>query len=190
MPRRRPGRPGKPVVGRERVLAGALALLEEGGLSAVTMRGLARRLRVDPMALYHYYGDRDALLQAAADVAYARLRVPATRTASCRARLETLATAYLELLAGAGELLRYVTARPGASRGPERRFEPLFRHAVASIALTPRQHRLARDTFVDFLHGFALALSAGLTASMRRRLRQELRLISAGILELARGGAQ
>lgn len=49
---------------RETILAAAEALLEEVGLSAFTMRGLAARLGCTDMTLYHYYPSRDALLDA------------------------------------------------------------------------------------------------------------------------------
>jgi AcrR family transcriptional regulator len=47
---------------RDEVLDTTLALAEERGLDAVSMRAVADRLGVTPMALYRYVGDKQGLL--------------------------------------------------------------------------------------------------------------------------------
>jgi AcrR family transcriptional regulator len=61
---------------RDAVLAQALALGDESGLEAVTIRGVADRLGVTPMALYRHVGDKEGLLDGLADVLYSGLRLP------------------------------------------------------------------------------------------------------------------
>jgi AcrR family transcriptional regulator len=68
MPRQSPD-PARPVPGRrrarlsrDRVLAAALALVDAKGVDALTMRALGRQLGCDPMALYRYTPNRDAVL--------------------------------------------------------------------------------------------------------------------------------
>jgi AcrR family transcriptional regulator len=61
---------------RSAVLAEALALGDESGIEAVTIRGVADRLGVTPMALYRHVGDKEGLLDGLADVLYAKLRIP------------------------------------------------------------------------------------------------------------------
>lgn len=51
-------------VRREQIIDEATALMSSGGEEAVSMRTLAARLGVTPMALYHHFADRDALLVA------------------------------------------------------------------------------------------------------------------------------
>src|SRR5919199_6557466 len=58
---------------RSTVAAAALELMDAGGLGALTMRGLAQRLGVAPMALYNHAATKDDLLDAARDHALARL---------------------------------------------------------------------------------------------------------------------
>src|SRR5262245_28023639 len=73
-PRR--GRPPKgsgDALSRARVLREALALVDEEGLDAVSMRKLARRLGVDPMSLYNHVEGKDALLDGIAEVLLASL---------------------------------------------------------------------------------------------------------------------
>ncbi|WP_330457739.1 TetR/AcrR family transcriptional regulator [Streptomyces sp. NBC_00820] len=49
---------------REEILDAALALADERGLEAVSMRALAERVGVTPMALYRHVADKAALLDA------------------------------------------------------------------------------------------------------------------------------
>ncbi len=49
---------------RERILDAAMALLQEGGPDAITIRAIAERVGVSHMVLYTYFENRDALLAA------------------------------------------------------------------------------------------------------------------------------
>lgn len=46
----------------ELVARTALELADDGGLAALTVRGVARRLGVEPMSLYNHFANKDALL--------------------------------------------------------------------------------------------------------------------------------
>ena len=61
---------------REMIVTEAVAMLTEGPLDALTLRGLAKRLEVGPMSLYTYFSGRDALLNAVADHVYALFEHP------------------------------------------------------------------------------------------------------------------
>jgi AcrR family transcriptional regulator len=52
---------------RERILAGALSLLDREGLDAFTMRRLAEELDVGTMTIYGYFRSKDELLDAVVD---------------------------------------------------------------------------------------------------------------------------
>ena len=58
----RRGRP--PRLSRDAILMAALDMLEREPGLAFSLNGLARALKVTPMALYTYFGSRDDLLQA------------------------------------------------------------------------------------------------------------------------------
>jgi AcrR family transcriptional regulator len=61
---------------RRQILDAALALADERGLDGVSMRALATRLGVTPMALYPYVGSKAALLDGIVDRLLAELPVP------------------------------------------------------------------------------------------------------------------
>jgi AcrR family transcriptional regulator len=61
---------------RDSVLRAGLALADESGLDAVTLRRLAGRIGVTPMALYRHVAGKGGLLDGMADLLYAELDVP------------------------------------------------------------------------------------------------------------------
>jgi len=62
---------------REAVLAAGIETADEDGLEAVTLRRIAERLSVTPMALYRHVASKDDLLDGMADLLYAELELPA-----------------------------------------------------------------------------------------------------------------
>ena len=60
----------------ERVLRAAVALADEAGIGAVSMRRLARELGVVPMALYKHVADKDELIDGMVDVVIGEIGPP------------------------------------------------------------------------------------------------------------------
>jgi AcrR family transcriptional regulator len=65
---------------RERILATAVALADERGVEALTMRKLAQELEVVPMALYKHVVNKDELLDGMVDVVVGEIDPPASGT--------------------------------------------------------------------------------------------------------------
>jgi len=61
---------------RDRVLAAAVALADAEGVDAVSMRGLAQRLGVVPMALYKHVANKDELLDGMIDAVVGEIEPP------------------------------------------------------------------------------------------------------------------
>jgi AcrR family transcriptional regulator len=61
---------------QETVVDAAVSLADDQGLDAVSLRRVAARLGVTPMALYRYVESKDDLLDAMADRLYERLTLP------------------------------------------------------------------------------------------------------------------
>jgi len=53
---------------KERIIAAALEVVDDGGLEALTMRVLGERLGVEAMAIYHYFPNKAALLEAVGEI--------------------------------------------------------------------------------------------------------------------------
>jgi AcrR family transcriptional regulator len=61
---------------KERVLQAAFALTLRNGIESLTMRKLADELGVGAMSLYHYFRNKDELLDAMVDVVFAEIEPP------------------------------------------------------------------------------------------------------------------
>lgn len=61
---------------RERVLRGAIAVADAGGLASLTMRSLAEELGVKPMSLYHHVANKDEILDGIIDVVFSEIELP------------------------------------------------------------------------------------------------------------------
>ena len=105
--------PPRAPLSRERVLGAAVALADEHGVEAISMRRIAQELGVVPMALYKHVANKDELLDGMVDVVVGEIDPPATgagwRTAIRR-----------RVLSARGALLRH----PWASRVIESRTDP------------------------------------------------------------------
>ncbi|WBS00987.1 TetR/AcrR family transcriptional regulator [Pseudoduganella sp. SL102] len=178
-------------VARDAILAAALALLEEGNGSGLTMRGLAARLGVTPMSLYHHVADRTALLVALSDLVYGEVmpgpEPDATGMAAgphekCRAELRALLVRYHDAVARHPQLTLAIFAEPAAFAGVTRRITERLDTLLAT--LTPA-HLLWRDVLVDHAHGSGLALAAArgdaqAAAAMREQYGRALDCLLAG----------
>jgi AcrR family transcriptional regulator len=65
---------------RQRVLAAAVALADQGGVEALSMRRLANELGVVPMALYKHVANKDELLDGMIDAVVGEIGPPASQT--------------------------------------------------------------------------------------------------------------
>ena len=65
---------------RERVLGAAVALADDGGVDALSMRKLAQELGVVPMALYKHVSNKDELLDGMVDVVVGEIDPPSGGT--------------------------------------------------------------------------------------------------------------
>lgn len=75
VPKREPSRTRTPL-SRERVLRTALALVDEAGADALSMRTVAAKLGVEAMSLYRHVADKQDLLLGVADLVVAEIEVP------------------------------------------------------------------------------------------------------------------
>lgn len=89
--------PARPALTRDRIVDAAVTVADRGGLGAVSMRSVGREVGAEAMSLYHHLRGKEELLDALADWAFSRIRVPRpdqpwrpamrTRAASARAVL-------------------------------------------------------------------------------------------------------
>jgi len=67
----------RPRLSRERVLESAVAVADQGGLDALTIRSLAQSLGVKPMSVYYYVANKDEILDGIIDLVFSEIELPA-----------------------------------------------------------------------------------------------------------------
>jgi AcrR family transcriptional regulator len=66
----------RPALSRERVLQGAVAVADAGGITALTIRSLAAQLGAKPMSVYYHVANKDEILDGIVDVVFSEIDLP------------------------------------------------------------------------------------------------------------------
>ena len=92
----RSARPRIPL-SRERVLLAALALADDGGIEALTMRRLGERVQVEAMSLYNHVAGKEDILDGIVDLVFSEIVVPPD-TADWKTTMRRRATSTRDVL--------------------------------------------------------------------------------------------
>jgi AcrR family transcriptional regulator len=108
----------------ERIAETALKLLETGGEEGVSMRRVAAAVGITPMAIYHHFADRKALLNFVVDrefTKYSETFQALPRRGTYESQILTCMDTYIDYAFAHPRIFDYVFAepRPGARRFPE-----------------------------------------------------------------------
>jgi AcrR family transcriptional regulator len=151
--------PRPSVISTSAILEASLALAERSGLAAVTMRAVAKRLGVTPMALYRHVPDKQALLDGLVDRLLAELPVP-DPALPWRERLGAMLGALRDAARRHPEAFPMLFRRPVTTPAALRRREVVYaalRDAGVDESLVPRAERLLST----FALGFAASEAGG-----------------------------
>jgi AcrR family transcriptional regulator len=92
---------------RERVLRAAVAVADESGIEALTMRRLADRLGAEAMSLYHYVANKDDLLDGVVDMVAREINDAVERIDAPTGRAAWKSAARLRILTARKVFLRH-----------------------------------------------------------------------------------
>ena len=73
-------KPKRTPLSRDRVLRAALELADEGGIGALTMQQIGRRLGVEAMSLYRHVRNKNDILDGIVDLVFTEVELPADRS--------------------------------------------------------------------------------------------------------------
>jgi AcrR family transcriptional regulator len=131
----------------ETITAAAIAIADEEGLDAVTMRKIASRVGHSPMALYRHVGNKDDLEELMYDAALGELDLASGRSGDWRSDLAHLAGAYRRMH-HRHPWMTHLGQRP--TLGPN--FIRLMEHAMACVDSPGRGIDKMVDMAVTVLH--------------------------------------
>jgi len=151
------GRPREQKLGALKIVQSALALCEKSGAKGLTLRALAGELGVDPMAIYHYFPDRTALLSAALSHGYRNLTPNFQPSKDAVADIQNLLERYVKLSLKYVELMIYLMGQRETSLPNLDDFNRLLLEAIARYADSPGESAFIRDVLIDYTHGYVIA---------------------------------
>jgi len=127
---------------RAACLRAAMELLEEDGSAGLSLRAVARRAGVSPMAPYRHYADRNALVSAVAAVGYRELAdklAKAHPSPSTSDDLAAVAVAYVQFALERPALFRVMFVEPCDPDSEER--------VAATVAISEYVGTIVRQAF-------------------------------------------
>ncbi|MCC7054282.1 MAG: TetR/AcrR family transcriptional regulator C-terminal domain-containing protein [Gemmatimonadaceae bacterium] len=144
----------KAALSRDDVVAAAIRVADEGDLAALTMHAVAAQLGYTPMALYRYFPNKEALVDAAVDAA---LGAPPRRDGpheGWRAEIRHWACAKREMLCARPWLaeLPFVAAPHGPNWLS---WHEAFLRTIAHTGLTPEDMMDVLSVVHGYVHGSA-----------------------------------
>ncbi|MGI9276140.1 MAG: TetR/AcrR family transcriptional regulator [Endozoicomonas sp.] len=128
-------------------------MLEEEKVPSI--RRVSGELGVDAMAIYYYFSNKTALLEAVTVSLVEDIYEP-SGTGDWQKELTLLCHSYLNLLIDHAGLLETMLSM--SSPGPAQVFIERFYTALTPLSLNEKILKDALDLLVDYLHGFALAI--------------------------------
>ena len=147
----------KPKLTRERIAATALAIADQEGFTAVSMRRVAQELQVGTMSLYYYVKTKDDLIAAMDDALMGEALLPSLPKDWRRALMEIAKRTHAVFIRHPWALVGLLSAPPGlnAMRHTEQCLE-----ALAETSMTAKQKITLLATVDDFVFGHALREAA------------------------------
>ncbi len=117
---------------RERVVAAALAVVDRDGLDGLTMRTLGHVLGVDPMAVYHWFPNKLAILQGVVEAILGEIPTDADPRGSWQEWVRVVARDYRRVLLAHPNALPIVSTQPVLTPAGLRVVEVACRPLVAA----------------------------------------------------------
>jgi AcrR family transcriptional regulator len=143
----------------------ALAIADEGGLAALSMRALGDRLGVAAMAIYRHVPGKEALMELVLEAAYAELPEGHVDGQPWQLRLRTVACDAWHLYLAHPWMLQISLQRPSLGPHAIRKYEREL-SALSEIGLTDLEMDMAVAAVSDFVRGCARSACEARGAAM------------------------
>jgi AcrR family transcriptional regulator len=173
----------------DRIAHVALSILEKEGPEAVSMRRVAHAVGITPMAIYHHFPNREALLNTITDREFAKLlsyMQAHPLDGSVEDRLMAVMEGYVDYAFAQPRVFDFVFSRPrpGARQFPKdfrSRLSPTLNPVADMLAAAMQKDQLKKDDIWEVafslwahVHGYILLHRAGRIALSEKEFRNLL----------------
>ncbi|MEV4534648.1 WHG domain-containing protein [Asanoa sp. NPDC049518] len=138
---------------QRQIIDQAIAIADEQGIEAVSMRAVGQRLGLSPMAIYPYLRSKGALLDGMVERMLGELLATAPATGGWQDRLRAVSTAVRKLARRHPGAYPLIVARPGAT-AESRRLDDLISEILLAAGVpsaeVPRLERLLSTLLLGF----------------------------------------
>jgi AcrR family transcriptional regulator len=174
----------------DRIASVALAILEKEGPEAVSMRRVAEAVGITPMAIYHHFPSREALLNTVTDREFDRLLSSMQAHplhGAIEDRLLAVMAAYIDYAFAKPRIFDFVFSRPrpGARQYPKdfrARRSPTLNLVADLLAAEMKQGSLKKEDVWEVafalwahVHGYIMLYRAGRVGLSEKEFRKLLR---------------
>ena len=145
----------RPRLSRGRVLRGAVAVADAGGIAALTIRSLAKELGVKPMSVYYHVANKDEILDGIVDIVFSEIELPSA-DGDWRSEMRRRAISARRVLRGHAWAIRLLQSRTTPGPATLRHHNAVIgslRAGGFSVKMTAHAYALI-DSYV---FGFALS---------------------------------
>lgn len=144
----------RPPLSRERVIEAAVAVADERGVTAVSMRKVAERLGVEAMSLYHHVANKDAILDGIVDAVFDEIELPEPDL-DWRTAMRLRATSARDALSRHSWALGLIESRRNAGPATLRHHDAVIGSLrAAGFSITDAVH--AVSVIDSYVYGFTL----------------------------------
>jgi AcrR family transcriptional regulator len=143
---------------RSRVLRGAVAVADAGGIGSLTIRSLATELGVKPMSVYHYVANKDEILDGIVEIVFSQIELP-SKLGDWRSEIRRRSTSARQVLRRHPWAIGLLQSRTTPGPATLRQYDAIIgtlRGAGFSVEMTAHAYALLDA----YLYGFALSEAA------------------------------
>jgi AcrR family transcriptional regulator len=164
------GRPkGDSKINREVILSNAFDMINEAGPHSLSMRGLASRLNVTPMAIYNHFPDRAILVREMSDVVYAKVAKNFEDfSGSVQSKIQNLLFRYYQACVQYPNLTMLIFATPKAFSQEVKQINNDLKNLLHETKLSLAKKQMWLEILVDFTHGSAMAMATSRDSKSKR----------------------
>lgn len=157
MTERKPGRPRTKQcdISAENIISKAIDILDEKGIEQLSMRLIAKEMSITPMAIYHYFTDKKALIKAIANTLYQDINIAGAK--ENRSKIEYLLLSYREMTTRYPQITLVIFSDHTLFPEQATRITETLIHLLTELGLPAMQATQYAHMLIDYTHGEALA---------------------------------